>query len=451
MNTTDIKNIKLSETRQRQEFDADKMQELIDSIIERGLLHAIVCREEGGEIILVAGERRLRAIKTIWQLGGPLLYNNQLLKENHIPYVTMGELSELEAEEAEFDENFRRTDLTWQEQSLAHKKLHNLRTRQMEANALPPNESGTRPDPTGDSWSYADTAQEVFGRRDGGYQSTIRKEAIIADHLSDPDIASAKSLQEGFKILKKKEELQKTASLAAAIGVTFSARDHSVFHANCLDWMQNYSGPGFDVICTDPPYGMNAQNFGDGGGKYSGITHNYDDSLEKWLLLMETWCPLSIKITKREAHAYIFCDFDRFHQLKAFMQKAGWDVFRTPIICRKLNSGRVPRPEHGPRRTWEMCLYAIKGNKRTIRIYPDWAEALPDKNDGHGATKPVSLYTNLLQRSIQPGDHVIDTFAGSGPIFGAAQLLKCYATGVEMEQEYYGLSLKRLQALEEEE
>jgi hypothetical protein len=53
------------------------------------------------------------------------------------------------------------------------------------------------------------------------------------------------------------------------------------------------------------------------------------------------------------------------------MLEAGWDVFRTPLIDYKLGSGRVPRPEHGPRRQWEMCLYAIKGDKNVTGIFSD--------------------------------------------------------------------------------
>jgi DNA modification methylase len=59
----------------------------------------------------------------------------------------------------------------------------------------------------------------------------------------------------------------------------------------------------------------------------------------------------------------------------------------------------------------------------------------------------VELYINLLKRSVKPGDSVLDCFAGTGTIFPAAHSLQCLATGIEADPNYYGISLKRLQAL----
>jgi DNA modification methylase len=183
--------------------------------------------------------------------------------------------------------------------------------------------------------------------------------------------------------------------------------------------------------------------------KFDGIEHHYDDSYDTWQKLMAEWCPLTFAITKPQAHAYVFCDIDRFHELKRFMTLAGWYVFRTPLINFKSNSGRVPLPDQGPRRQYEILLYAIKGKKPVTHIYPDVITSTADENMSHGAQKPVSLYQNLLQRSVRPGDKVIDCFAGTGPIFPAAHGFQCEATGLEMNPEYYAFSMRRLTSLKE--
>lgn len=409
--------------------------ELTESIRERGLLHAPVLRQEGDSFILVAGERRLRAIQDLWALGDTFTFNNIQVPEGSIPFVTLGELDPLSAEEAELDENLKRKDLTWQELASAHERLHKLRIAQAEL--------------VGKIHTIADTAEELTGRRDGGYQATTRKEIIVAQNLSNPTIAKAKTVDEAFKILKKQEISKKNEALAVEVGKTLTAASHTLHHVDCLSWMQSCPPETFDVILTDPPYGMGADKFGDAGGKLSGIEHHYDDSYESWQELMKVWCPLSFRVTKPQAHLYAFCDFDRFHEFKSMLQSAGWYVFRTPIINRKTGSGRVPLPEHGPRRQYELCLYAIKGKKPVTHIYPDIFDTSPDSNDGHGATKPVEVYTNLLQRSVRPGDLILDPFAGSGPIFPACHMMKCIATGLEKSLEYYGMSLKRLQSMEE--
>lgn len=433
--------------RQRQEFEPEAMQELKTSIEERGLLHPPVLRETPEGWVLVAGERRLRAVSEIWELGGTFNCDGEQVPDNMIPYTSLGELGELEAEEAELDENLKRKDLTWQEHAAATARLHALRQKQVkELNKNLPYEAvHTAPH------TVADTALELLGRSDGSYQDTIRKEIIVSRHLNNPAIAKAKSADEAFKILRKQEEATKNVELANIVGATFNADKHSLINGNCLATMQIFTkGPPeelFDVILTDPPYGMDAQDFGDAGGKLSGIEHRYDDSPEAWRDLMGLWSVLSFEVCKPQAHAYVFCDFDRFHELKGMMQKAGWYVFRTPLIAHKLNSGRVPLPDQGPRRQYELILYAIKGKKQTTHIYPDVISTSADENFSHGAQKPVALYQNLLQRSVRAGDRVFDGFAGSGTIFEAAHGFKCTAVGVELNKEYYGMCLKRLQAL----
>lgn len=437
MHITKLSAITINPNRQRQEFDPQALMELTESIRDRGLLHAPVCREVDGQLVLVAGERRLRAITDLFALGGVFTFDGTLFEEGAIPYVNLGDLDPLEAEEAELDENLHRRDLSWQEHASAVQRLHELRGKQAELR--------------GDVQTVADTALELLGRNDGHYQATIRKESIVAKHLDDPDVAKAKTLDEGFKILKRKEEGRKNAELAVSVGKTFAVKDHDAHNADCLAWMTFKCLPEtYDVILTDPPYGMGADTFCDAGGKMTGIEHHYDDSYESWKLLMTEWATLSFLVTKPEAHAYVWCDIDNFHELKRMMQAAGWYVFRTPLINVKTGSGRVPLPDRGPRRQYETCLYAIKGNKPVTHIYPDVITSGADANDGHGATKPVSLYTNLLQRSVRPGDKVLDCFAGSGPIFPACHLMKVYATGIEQSPEYYGLCLKRLQKMEME-
>ena len=57
---------------------------------------------------------------------------------------------------------------------------------------------------------------------------------------------------------------------------------------------------------------------------------------------------------------------------------------------------------------------------------------------------------DLLRRSARPGDSVLDAFAGSGTIFLAAHQCKLYATGLELNAEYYGICVNRLNALDEQ-
>lgn len=60
----DTDKIKPNPNQPRKIFDEDKLRELSDSIVEHGLLQPVtVIRDDNGEYILIAGERRLRAHK----------------------------------------------------------------------------------------------------------------------------------------------------------------------------------------------------------------------------------------------------------------------------------------------------------------------------------------------------------------------------------------------------
>lgn len=446
MHTIDLASIVIKADRQRQEFDPEALQELKNSIEERSLLHPPVLRREGGDWVLVAGERRLKAISEIFELGGKFTCNGREFAEGEVPFTDLGELSPLEAEEAELDENLKRRDLTWQEHAAAVERLHRLRQAQVDAIRITHQSDETRPAPH----TIADTAQELTGRRDGSFQNNVRKEIIVARHLNNPVIAKAKSADEAFKLLKREEDRQKNIELAKVVGATFNAAQHRLFNMDCLVWMAKPENAGqFDVILTDPPYGMGADNFGDGSGRLDGIEHHYDDSYESWQKFIQAWCPLTFAVTKPQAHAYVFCDIDNFHELKACMELAGWYVFRTPFVNHKINSGRVPLPDQGPRRQYEIILYAIKGKKPVTHIYPDVISTSADESMTHGAQKPVALFQNLLQRSVKPGDKVLDTCAGSGTIFPAAHTYKCAATALEYVPEYYAMCVKRLEMLKQ--
>ena len=452
---TPLSKIIIPPDRQRQEFDPEALMELTSSIADRGLLHAPVMRDTPEGLVLVAGERRLKAIQDLWALGQPLVYNLEVIPDGQVPYTTLGELDPLEAEEAELDENLKRRDLSWKELASAHERLHNLRTKQRKKAVMddPTMMEGDLP-----AWTISDTAEELTGRRDGSFREGVRRELIVAKHLDNPAISKAKDVDEAFKILKRQESKERNEALATEVGKTFSSEIHDIWNINCLEWMRAYAdgiasgehSSAIDVILTDPPYGMNAHKFDDGSGRMTGIEHHYDDSIESWRALMSQWCELSYLVTKPQAHLYCFCDIDNFHELKRMLEAVGWYVFRTPLIYVKVGSGRVPLPDLGPRRQYETILYAIKGKKPTNCIYPDVINGTAYESFGHGAQKSVEVYTNLLRRSVNSGDVVLDSFGGTGTLIPAAHALQCKAIVIEQEKEYYAICISRLEVLGKE-
>jgi DNA modification methylase len=191
---------------------------------------------------------------------------------------------------------------------------------------------------------------------------------------------------------------------------------------------------------------MGADEFGDSGGKAEGA-HRYKDDKETFLTIVGTFAAESFRIAKQQAHAYIFCDLDNFHELKRWMLDAGWEVHRTPLIWYKPSGNRTPWVNYGPQRQYELILYAVKGKKNCNSIAPDVLTHRSDTNLGHSAQKPVSLLVELLKRSVRAGDSIFDPFMGTGSTIAAGHELKCTVTGIELDSNSYGIAVQRVQSL----
>lgn len=432
--------IKLAGNRQRREFDETSLQELVTSIQEssHGLLHAPVLRTEGETLVLVAGERRLRAMAQIYELGGTFTYNGMPVPPGQVPYTNLGELSQVDAWEAELEENIRRADLTWQEKAAATSSLELLRSAQAALTGAPA--------PT-----VAEIAKEVRGSSVGEAQESTRKEILVSRHLDDPDVKKAPTLREAFKVLKKKEEARKNVEMAAKVGQTFTSKSHTLLNQDSENYMKDAAAGSFDIILTDPPYGMGADDFGDSGQGTSAGAHFYKDDYKTWCEIMNWFCPESYRLAKEQAHLYAFCDLGRFEELTVRLGSAGWQVFRTPLIWHNPDGFRAPWPDKGPQRKYELVLFAVKGGRTTNTLQGDVLTYKRDTALGHPAQKPVPLLIDLLRRVARPGDSVLDPFAGSGSSLEACHELKLLCTAIEQDPAAYGIAANRLQSLTTEE
>lgn len=431
MEVIPLSSLTISPDRQRRVFNPDSLGKLAESIKSKGLLHAIVVKNDG--CTLVSGERRSRAIGLMKTMGQSYSHDGMEIPSGHIPVVKLGELSEDDIFEAELEENIRRDNLTPQEEMLAVTKLHELRSKQN------PNQS------------LRDTAKEVFSIDDeegkpetlidGGRVSYIRDAQLVTKYINDPAVKKAKTRNEAVKAAHKIVRREHAAELSK----TFSSRNnnkspHVSVLGETVETLQKMPEGIVDVVCSDPPYGIGAHSFGD----MADNAHDYDDSYSTWVTLMQEVAYQSYRVCKPEAHLYMFCDWSRFNELNLYLSTAGFNVWPRPLIWSKGN-GMLAKPEYGPRYTYEVILFASKGKKKVQGVFPDVLSYKAVQNPRHAAEKPVDVYVDLLSRSILPGDHVLDMFMGSGVIFPAANKLKVRATGIEGNATAYGFAIQRLE------
>lgn len=423
MHFKSVSEILVPANRQRKNFPIEKNEELKASIRTKGLLNPITVRGDGNT--LVAGERRLRAMIELHQNDEPFTCNSAMVPLGQIPCLFLGKLSPLEIEEAELEENTIRLDLSWQDKAFALARLNTLRGHQA---AL-----------RGESHTPADLIEELTGIRDGN--SSIRDALHISKYLDLPEVAKAKTQKEATQIVKRKLEMAHRQKLAEEVKETKTP--HTILHGDAAKQLAEFEYKMFDLILTDPPYGVSADRFGD----QAGVTHNYSDKLEDAMDLYEVLAREGYRVCKPAAHAYVFCDFSLFRTIATTFMLEGWNVWPRPLIWNKKN-GMLPRPAHGPRYTYEVILFATKGDRETLCVKPDIIECGQVQNQIHAAEKPIELLRDLISRSCRPGDTILDPFAGSGSTLEAAFLSGCIATLVELNPDNYNMCLERLSNLE---
>ncbi|MFD3155360.1 ParB/RepB/Spo0J family partition protein [Haloimpatiens sp. FM7330] len=103
-----INSIKPNKKQPRKIFDSDKIMQLSESIKQYGVIQPVVLKKDGTCYIIIAGERRWRAAKSIG------------LKQ--IPAIVM-DMSEKEVLEVSLIENIQREDLNPIEEAEAYNKL----------------------------------------------------------------------------------------------------------------------------------------------------------------------------------------------------------------------------------------------------------------------------------------------------------------------------------------
>ena len=100
----------------------------------------------------------------------------------------------------------------------------------------------------------------------------------------------------------------------------------------------------------------------------------------------------------------------------------------------------MPWQQYGPRRGYEMILFATKGKRVLKGTMPDVIQVVPEQDRKYAAQKPYNLYHALLSYTLWPGDEVLDPCCGSGPVFLASAILGMKATGIEKDETGYGLA-----------
>ena len=196
------------------------------------------------------------------------------------------------------------------------------------------------------------------------------------------------------------------------------------------DWqiaIKQIADKSVDLVVTDPPYGMSFQS------NHRKVKHKsiQNDNNLDWL---GDWVKELKRVSKDEAHLYIFCSW---HNIDKFKAEVG-SCFKVKniLIWEKNNTGMGDLDgDYAPK--YEMILFCSNGEKklnggRDSNIL----KARRTLNENHPTEKPLNLISYLIEKSSDKGDLVLDTFGGSCVTAIASRQLErnCYC--FEIDREY---------------
>lgn len=409
--------------RQRKEIKPDHIHRLKLSILTKGLLHPIVLCAISDSPTLVAGECRLRAITELHEDGLQPTHQGLPIPRDTIPYVTVSELSEADIAEAELEENLLRAPLTWQEEVRAKALIHRLRVSE---------------NPTQTRRETANEIASIKGTHPETERNVLHRVLLVNDHLDKPAVATAANLSAAHRIVVDEAERSFKAGLVRQKIITSS---HQILLGDCREILPHLTSGEIDAIICDPPYGMNAHKM------KKDELHLYDDRPEYALEIAEFILREGFRLLRPRGTLFLFCDIDHYVHLREVAKQHCYSTWRTPLIWRKGDDGHAPWGRSGFIRTYEMILFAVKGQKELN--LPGGPDVLDFSRTGrarrvHAAEKPVMLLEKLLSLSTLQGDRVLDPCCGSGPILDAATNLRLQAIAIEKDPDYHREALARI-------
>ena len=182
-----------------------------------------------------------------------------------------------------------------------------------------------------------------------------------------------------------------------------------IINADCLEYMKTLPDKSFDLVLTDPPYGI-------------GIANNpFRQKFEK-----QDW---DNAVPTKEVFGEIF----RISKEQVIW---GGNYFGLPA-----SQGFFIWDKKQPKDfSSSMCEYAYSSRQAPAKLYSEWVVQV---EKFHPTTKPLGLM-NFVLSFFPEAQTILDPFMGSGTTLLAAKQLGRNATGIEISEKYCKIAQERL-------
>lgn len=194
-----------------------------------------------------------------------------------------------------------------------------------------------------------------------------------------------------------------------------------VICGDSLEVMKGFKDKQFDLVLTDPPYGMEFRS----NRRFKKHEKIHGD--DKFPLEALNEC---FRVARKAV--YVFCRWDNLSELPPPKSVLVW-------VKNNWSMGDLEH-EHG--RQWEAIAFYPQEEHKFIKRIPDVVHAQRTGNNFHPTEKPLELLRILI--AANEGDTILDPFAGSGTTGVAAKQLKRNFTLIEISEKYCEIARNRL-------
>jgi DNA modification methylase len=200
----------------------------------------------------------------------------------------------------------------------------------------------------------------------------------------------------------------------------------TIYHGDCRDVLPSVCA---DVVLTDPPYGIEGAK-GLGGKRQRGAyVSEFDDAPD---YIASVVVPVIETLIERIKCVVVTPGNRCF---ASYPQPDSFGVFYQPAAVGLQAFGNVDAQP--------IFYYGTAGGGRMGKPCSFILTETPEPN-GHPCPKPLKAWRKLLTTVTAAGQTVLDPFMGSGTTLVAAKQMGYRAIGIELEEQYCEIAVRRL-------
>ncbi|MBQ0082281.1 MAG: adenine-specific DNA-methyltransferase [bacterium] len=249
----------------------------------------------------------------------------------------------------------------------------------------------------------------------------------------------------------------------------FGKGKQCIFHGDALEVLKQIPDESVDLVFVDPPYNI--------GKNFAGKRDKWQTD-EEYLEWCYEWIDLCLKKLKSNGSIYLMTSTQFMPYFDLYVRDKVTILSR--IVWSYDSSGVQAKKYYGS--MYEPILYCVKdkndytfnaedilveaktGAQRKLIDYrknppqPYKTEKVPgnvwniarvryrmEEYENHPTQKPVSLLERIIKASSNEGDVVLDPFSGTFTTCFVAKQLKRNFIGIEIQEEYFKIGLRRLE------